>query len=156
MIILAIDPGLQHTGWAVLSNSPALIHVASGVIHTKAKETLENRLHQIMQDLQKVIAHWHPTSAAIEDTYVNINNASSLLLAHARAAALIACASCNLAVTAYPAKTVKKSIIGNAKADKAQMRNMLGLLLPNVNITTDDQADAIALAICHINYHRFS
>ena len=99
--------------------------------------------------LLEIANSYQPTSAAIEETYVNKNYGSSLKLAHARGAAIVTIASCGLAVAEYSAKKIKKTVSGTGTADKTQIERMLSLLFPNVILKSPDEADAMAIALCH-------
>lgn len=150
MVILGIDPGLQRTGWAVIeSNNRNNRYIASGVVATDPKLSIELRLLKINQGLAEVITAYRPGVMAVEQTYVNKNFESSLKLAHARAASILTAAIAGLQVVEYQAKTVKKTLVGSGKAEKDQLMRMLSMLIPGLTITQSDEADAIAIAICH-------
>lgn len=153
--VLGIDPGLQNTGWAIIDHIKHDIFSVTeyGSIKTSAQTDINDRLLFIFKEVSSIVARFSPNSAAIENTYVNSNFNTSLLLSQARAAAIIGATSAGVKIVPYPATTVKKTISGNGKADKAQISKMLQLLLPNFTGTLDkDATDAIALALCHL-YH---
>ncbi len=149
--VLGIDPGLRHTGWAVIEfNSGQFEYIASGVINTNTKASLSERLMYIHQELNKVINAYTPDKAGLEETYVNQKNyASSLKLAHARGVSMVAVNMREIEVIEYPAKTVKKTIVGNGNAPKDQVSRMLTILMPSVAIKSEDESDALAIAVCH-------
>ncbi|MCE2991546.1 MAG: crossover junction endodeoxyribonuclease RuvC [Candidatus Jidaibacter sp.] len=148
--VLGIDPGLRHTGWAVIEiNSGTISYVASGVINTNSKKPLAERLGEIHKNLNTIILDHNTSSAAIEETYVNKNYSSSLKLAHARGAAMVTANACGVELTEYPAKTVKKTLVGNGSAPKDQVSRMLSIILPGVAIRNEDESDALAIAVCH-------
>lgn len=148
--IIGIDPGLNNTGWGVVNCCyNASEFIAAGTIKTVANQSMPIRLEQIFQQLSQIIQQFSPQACAIEETYVNTNFASSLKLAQARAIALLAAQCGNLEVTSYQAKQVKKVISGYGSADKAQIQNMVRLLLPKAGLLPSDSADAIAIALCH-------
>ena len=152
--IIGIDPGLQNTGWAVIeSNTNSIQFLGAGVIHTLAGNALPQRLLKIYQELSDVITQYTPQSSAIEDTYVNKNFASSLKLGHARAASMLTLSIKGLIPTAYPAKVIKRAIVGSGKADKVQVAYMLKYIVPTSAELSKDAADALAVAICHSNYN---
>ena len=151
--ILGVDPGLVETGWSIVDIfNRRLEYIASGVIKTDINLPIPQRLLSIHQGITTVIEQHEPMTAAIENTYVNSNFASSLKLAHARAASMLPLAAAGLTIEEYPAKTVKKCLVGNGKADKEQMQAMLKLLLGGMVIKNNNEADAVAIAICHA-YH---
>ena len=148
--ILGIDPGLQNTGWGIitLASNNQVSYIASGIIKTNAKQEMPSRLLYIHDEINSVIDNYSPTASAIEQTYVNKNYESSLKLAHARAVAILTLTKQSIPPHEYPAKVVKKNITGNGAADKQQMIKMINYLLPNVKVKSDE-ADALAIAICH-------
>ncbi|HUO21795.1 MAG TPA: crossover junction endodeoxyribonuclease RuvC [Caulobacteraceae bacterium] len=148
--ILGLDPGLRHTGWGVISvQGSRLSHVAHGVIRPDDALPLAERLIALFDGVTQVIAQHGPHEAAIEETFVNVNPASTLKLGHARAAAMIAPAKAGLPVAEYAATVVKKAVVGTGGADKAQVAFMIKRLLPAAGDAKADAADALAVAICH-------
>jgi crossover junction endodeoxyribonuclease RuvC len=151
--IFGIDPGLRHTGWGVVDVAGnRLTHVANGRVSTDDKLSTAERLVQILDGLAKVIAEWTPDEAAIEETFVNQNPASTLKLGQARGAAMLAPAKAGLPLAEYAANAIKKAVVGAGHADKAQMQMMVGRLLPGVTFAGPDAADALAVAICHAHH----
>lgn len=148
--ILGIDPGLQHTGWGIISShANQLQFVACGTINPSPKLPLPDRLKHLHDELSQVIAQHQPHEAAVEETFVNKNAATSLKLGHARGALLLALSLSGLHVTEYSANLVKKSVVGKGHADKNQISTMVKLLLPHSNAASADAADALAVAITH-------
>ena len=153
MLILGVDPGLNNTGWAVVRKSGSLIdYIKSGVIKTSPKEKLANRLLIINQAVQQIIKLYCPNQFAIEETFVNKNPLSSLMLGQARAASILAAASANLEVYEYASKFVKKTITGNGSAEKSQVGFMVKILAPKASLNSSDESDALAVAITHSNF----
>jgi crossover junction endodeoxyribonuclease RuvC len=152
-IILGIDPALQHIGWGVVSVSGnQFSFIACGTIHTNAKHIMPIRLREIHDGLQQVINLYKPSEAAIEETFVNKNNASSLKLGQARGAIILSVSLAGLNVIEYSANLVKKSVVGNGHAEKEQVAMMVKMLLPTSDAKGADAADALAVAICHANH----
>lgn len=153
MRILGIDPGLQKTGWGIIEqNGHALSFVACGLIRTDAKAPLFERLAKIDFDLAQVVQEYYPDTAAIEETFVNKNAASALRLGFARGVAIVAPARLGLYVGEYPATIVKKSVTGTGGAKKEQVGMMIRTLLPHCGQPSEDEADALAVAICHAHH----
>ena len=100
----------------------------------------------------KVIAEYSPDEAAVEETFVNQNPASTLKLGMARGVVLLAPASLGLPVGEYAPTRVKKAVVGAGKAAKEQVQMMVRRLLPGVDVTSADAADALAVAICHAHF----
>lgn len=153
MLILGIDPGLQKTGWGIIhSAGHALQFKASGLIKTNAAESLAHRLAALHHGLSAVIEEWAPDAAAVEETFINKNPASALKLGQARGVVLSVPAIHGLEVAEYGANKVKKAIVGTGHAAKEQMGMMVRTLLPACGQISEDEADALAVAICHAHY----
>ncbi len=153
MRFLGIDPGLRVTGWGVIdADGNRLRHVAHGAVRTDGGEPLALRLRQIHQGLSAVIERHRPAAAAVEETFVNKNAASTLRLGQARGVALLAPALAGLAVSEYATNLVKKSVVGTGHADKRQVAEMVRRLLPGCVPDSSDAADALAVAICHAHH----
>jgi crossover junction endodeoxyribonuclease RuvC len=154
--IIGIDPGLRRTGWGVIeSDGVRLVYVASGMITSDADDILAFRLREIFQGLTSVIAALKPAEAAVEETFVNKDARSTLKLGQARGIALLAPAMKGLHVAEYAANVIKKTVVGAGHAEKKQIQAMIGFLLPKAKFDSADEADALAIAICHAN-HRTS
>lgn len=152
MIVLGVDPGLIKTGFGVVSfNNNNLKYVASGTIFTDTKISIELRLKNIYDELTKIIKEYKPDFFSIEETFVNNNPISSLKLGQARGVAILCAGENNLKVFEYKPNTIKKSVTGVGKATKDQVGMMVKTLLPAVDLKTEDEADALAIAICHVN-----
>ncbi len=157
--IIGIDPGLVSTGWGIIdSHSGNLKFVACGTINPSAKLGLAERLLQLHRDLTAVIAQHQPTLGALEETFATANGASTLKLGQARGALLVTLAACGLPVGEYAATVVKKALVGNGRADKHQVSQMVGVLLPAardpLTACKHDAADALAIAITHASHTR--
>lgn len=149
MKILGIDPGLRVTGFGVIhKQGNKLSYIASGVIKTVDAD-LPQRLKTIIDGIAEVIATYQPDCAAIEKVFVNVNPQSTLLLGQARGAAICGLVTANLSVAEYTALQVKQSVVGNGKAQKAQVQDMVQRLLMLSGLPGTDAADALGVAICH-------
>jgi crossover junction endodeoxyribonuclease RuvC len=147
--ILGVDPGLRHTGWGVIAmDGPRLVWIAHGVIKPDTKADMADRLAILCDELRAVIETHAPQEAAVEETFVNINPRSTLLLGQARGAALATLAAAKLKVAEFAATKVKQSVVGTGAADKTQVAFMVRRLLPKAGEVTADAADALAVAIC--------
>lgn len=150
MRILGIDPGLVKTGWGVIDHHHgALSFVAAGTIAPPPKAVLAERLLYLHQGLHEVIVRYQPQAAAIEETFVNMNAASTLKLGNARGAIVLSLAVAGLPVAEYAALRVKKSVVGVGRAEKGQVGMMVKVLLPQCDTSGADALDALAVAICH-------
>ena len=152
--LLGIDPGLQRTGWGVITvDGNRLRPVAAGVLRSTASRSLAERLAELYTGLCDVIATWAPTEAAVEETFVNKNPGSTLKLGQARGIALLAPALAGLAVHEYATNSVKSAVVGAGHAGKEQVAMMVLRLLPGLPAdTAADATDALAVAICHAHH----
>ncbi|MDE1900537.1 MAG: crossover junction endodeoxyribonuclease RuvC [Alphaproteobacteria bacterium] len=152
-LILGIDPGLRHTGWGVVAqNGNRLSFVAAGRISPPADAPMAARLLVLAEGIQDVIRRHRPDEAAIEETFVNKNARSALLLGQARGSAMLACAQNGLTVAEYAANRIKQSVTGYGHAEKTQIQAMIGILLPGSGKLAADAADALAVAITHAHH----
>jgi crossover junction endodeoxyribonuclease RuvC len=151
--IIGIDPGLRRTGWGVVDCSGTrLIHVADGVAKSDEGLSLAERLVQLRDQLAAVITEWKPDEAAVEETFVSRDARATLKLGQARGIALMVPAAVGLVVAEYAPNMIKKSVVGTGHAEKAQIRHMVGVLLPRARPGSADAADALAIAICHAHH----
>lgn len=148
--IIGIDPGLRNMGWGVIEVSGSrLAFVACGSVHSSARESLAARLCELHEGLLRVISDLAPSEAAVEETFVNCDPQSALKLGQARGVALVTPALVGLPVSEYAANLIKKTVVGNGHAEKAQIALMVKFLLPKSEAKSPDAADALAVAITH-------
>lgn len=154
--VLGIDPGLLHTGWAVVDTAgQSRKYIASGVILPNSKLEMAERLVTIFHELTKICETFQPDECSIEIIFVNKNPKTTLLLGQARAAAIVAVANHNIPVFEYEPNVIKKALTGAGHADKSAVDKMVKILLPVAHPKTADEADAIAIALAHTNTIRF-
>ncbi len=154
--IISIDPGIIHTGWAVIETAGSMRrYIDSGVILPKKTLPFSERLNVIFSELKNIIENYKPDECAIEIVFVNKNPKTTLILGHARAAAIVAAANFGIPVFEYEPNKIKKALTGAGHADKDQITRMLKLLLPTANPKTPDEADAIAIGLAHANTSRY-
>lgn len=154
MRVLGIDPGLRNLGWGVIDvMGSRLSHVANGVCRSTGSE-LSERLLSLYLQLTEIFAAYEPQAAAVEQTFVNKDGASTLKLGQARGIALLVPAQHDLPVGEYAPNTVKKTVVGVGHANKDQVAHMVKVQLPGVDLAGPDAADALAIAICHAHHAR--
>jgi crossover junction endodeoxyribonuclease RuvC len=154
--IIGIDPGLRKTGWGIIdSEGSRLKYLACGTIRTDAANDLSDRLMQVYRGLAIPLLDWQPDEAAVEQTFVNDNGASTLKLGQARGVAMLVPAMSGLPVAEYTPSLVKKSIVGTGRGEKSQIGAMIAILLPGATPDSEDAADALAIAVTHA-HHRTS
>jgi crossover junction endodeoxyribonuclease RuvC len=153
--ILGIDPGLRRTGWGVVTvEGNRLTFLACGSLATDGRATLAERLVGIHDGLRQVVSEHAPDEAAVEATFVNKDAAATLKLGQARGIAMLVPAIAGLPVAEYAPNLVKKTIVGAGHGEKAQIRMMIGILLPKADPKTHDAADALAIAVCHAHHRQ--
>ena len=151
MRVLGIDPGLRNMGWGVLDVAGSkLRHVGNGICVSRG-QTLADRLLSLHQQLTEIIGRFAPTTAAVEQTFVNRDGAGTLKLGQARGVAIAAAVGADLPVSEYAARAVKQAVVGTGNATKAQVQYMVRALLSLSAEPSSDAADALAVAICHVN-----
>lgn len=150
--IIGIDPGSRCTGYGVI-DSDGFRHeyITSGYLKIKGDE-LPERLGSIFNQLCDVIKEWQPRTMGIEQVFVNKNVDSALKLGQARGAAICAGVNAQLDVGEYTPRAVKKAVVGNGSADKQQIQQMMKILLKLDFVPQSDEADGLAIAVCHANH----
>ncbi len=147
--VLGVDPGSRLTGWGIVdSDGRKSAHVASGVLKVGTGEVAP-RLRKIFVGLSDIIAEWDPAEVAIERVFLARNPDSALKLGQARGAAICAATVGGLSLSEYSAKEVKLATVGTGSAGKEQVQHMVKLLLKLAAIPQEDEADALAVALCH-------
>ncbi len=153
--ILGIDPGLRRTGWGMVAiDGNRLIFLACGSLATQDRAALAVRLLTIHDGLRRVVEEHAPDEAAVEATFVNKDASATLKLGQARGIAMLVPAIAGLPVAEYAPNLVKKTIIGAGHGEKAQIRMMIGVLLPKADPRSDDAADALAIAVTHAHHRQ--
>ncbi len=156
MIVLGVDPGSRVTGYGIVekrNNDISYIH--SGYIRSSGKIPFYERIHNIFQSMIKIMDDYQPQEMAIEDMFYAKNVQSSLKLGHARGAVLIAAVQCGLRIFEYTPLEIKKSVVGYGRAGKEQVLSMVQIILKRKDNFQLDTSDALAAAICHLNWARF-
>jgi len=158
MRVLGIDPGTAITGYGVVEEVQGdLKSLAFGVIRTPARQPFPVRLQLIYQGVKALATEWEPSAAAVEELFFSSNVRTAMSVGQARGVALLALADAGLTVAEYTPLTVKQAITGYGSADKAQMQEMVRLLLGLAEVPRpDDAADALAVAICHLHSARLA
>jgi len=154
MRVLGIDPGSRITGYGIVDQEGhQLLHVDNGAIFTDSAADFPGRLKRIFDGICQVISEYHPDEVAVENIFFSTNVQSALKLGQARGAAIVAAVHSGLPVAEYSALQVKQAVVGQGKAEKAQVQKMLKALLGLPEIAQADASDALAVAVCHINSH---
>lgn len=150
-VILGIDPGSNITGFGIIEIVGSKYnYITSGSIRT-TKNHLSKQLGEIFHGIFDLVKLYHPKEVAIEQVFMHANVNSALKLGQARGAAIVAIAEENITVAEYSARQVKQAVVGYGNAEKAQVQHMVKLLLKLKDKLQADEADALAVAICHAN-----
>jgi len=153
MRILGLDPGLGTTGWGLIeADGNRLRHIANGQLKTDSSAELPRRLAHLADQLDALVGDQKPDTTAVEEVFVNKNPQSTLKLGQARGVVIMIAARGGLDVAEYAARLVKKAVVGNGNAEKAQVHAMVSRLLPGATIAGPDAADALAVAITHAHH----
>ncbi len=151
--VLGIDPGLDRTGWAILTrNARSVLSLrACGLIHTDAEQDLPERLEYIFNELQKILQTYAPDQVAMEQNFFLKRAVTMANTVMTRGVILLACRLAGKTVAFYPPKRVKMILCGTGAADKKQVQRMVQLTL-NLDriLNPDDVADAAAIGVCHL------
>jgi crossover junction endodeoxyribonuclease RuvC len=158
MRVLGIDPGTAITGYGVVGEvQRELQPLAFGVIKTPADQPLPRRLQLIYRAISDLAEEWKPTAAAVEELFFSRNVRTAMSVGQARGVALLALADAGLDVAEYTPLAIKQAVTGYGNADKAQIQEMVRLLLRLEKVPRpDDAADALAVAICHLHSARLA
>jgi crossover junction endodeoxyribonuclease RuvC len=156
--VIGIDPGTATTGWAVLEEKNGEIKsVAYGHISTSPKKSEEERLFEISADLEKIIEKYRPQEAAVEKLFFFKNQKTVMEVSQARGAIVLTIAQKNVNLSSYTPLQVKQAITGYGRAEKRQVQEMIKNILKLKSIPKpDDVADALAIALCHINSRKIN
>jgi crossover junction endodeoxyribonuclease RuvC len=152
MRVLGLDPGSRRTGFGVVERDGSRVQsVAFGVASAPARLSLAERLHAIVRRVDEVIEEWTPDAVAVEEAFYHESVRSTLVLGHVRGALLVAAVARGLPVAEYTPRAIKLSVTGTGAASKPQVEFMVRRLLGLRETLPADAADALAVALCHLN-----
>ncbi len=153
MIVLGVDPGLASTGYGVVERRGSrLLALDGGVIETAAGLAQERRLAEIHAAVDGLLEEHQPQAMALEQLYFGQNVRTAFAVGQARGAAMLAAGQRGLECFSYTPQQVKGAVCGNGRAPKEQVGRMVAALLSLAEEPRPDHAaDALAVAICHVN-----
>ena len=153
MIVLGVDPGVANTGYGVVARrADRLVALDGGVIRTPAGAAPERRLADIHAQLAELIGCYEPDAMALEELYFGQNARTAFAVGHARGAAMLAAGQRGVPCSGYTPQQVKGAVCGSGRAPKDQVARMVSALLGLQRTPESDHAaDALAVAICHVN-----
>ena len=153
MRVLGVDPGTFKMGAGVVdSNGDGLSFAYSSALIPRKKDPLSARLHYLYNELSEVIQQWGPSEVAIEEPFAARNIRAAMAIGQAQAVAMVAAAHYGLPVANYAPRQVKQAVTDYGGSSKEQVQEMVKVLLGVDDVPgASDAADALAVAICHIN-----
>ena len=158
MRVLGIDPGTLNLGYGVVDEEEAgMTLVDCGVLSSPSRTPMEQRLSLLYRKINEIVARYQPDEVAIEEPFVAGNVRSALAIGRAQAIAILAAANRSIPVSRYLPAEVKQQVTNYGNSDKEQVQEMvrvqLGLEQPP---RPSDAADALAVAICHLQQKHFA
>jgi crossover junction endodeoxyribonuclease RuvC len=152
MRILGVDPGTIHLGYGVVDVEEEEMHMVDcGVINLPSRLPMEERLRSLYSELSKIIAKHKPSEVAIEEPFIGNNVRSAFAIGRAQAIAILAAANQGLPVYYYSPAKIKKQVTSYGQSDKQQVQEMVRVQLRLSELPQpNDAADALAVAMCHI------
>lgn len=157
-LALGIDPGTATTGYGIVRLEPdgGLVAVAFGVITTPKESSASARLEMLYNQMRALLKKYKPETAAVEKLFFSRNVTTAIAVGQARGVALLALQQAGLEIFEYTPNEVKQAVAGYGSADKRQVQEMVRTLLLLDSIPKpDDAADALAIAITHLNTKRY-
>jgi crossover junction endodeoxyribonuclease RuvC len=155
--ILGLDPGSRHLGWGLLARVGTRVeHVAHGVIDVDTSGTFADRLIELDDELARVIEAHVPDVAAVESLFFAKDAQSAAKLGHARGVILLRLARAGLPIAEYAPALVKRTIVGRGAAEKTQVARVMTAVLRLAALPRPDAADALAVAMTHVNISGFA
>jgi len=154
MRVLGIDPGLQVTGYGLLSTRGVRASVVeAGVVRTDKHESLDQRVKRLHEAIAGIVSELSPEVIAVEDLYSHYRHpVTAILMGHARGVIFLAAAQAGVTVVSYGATRIKKALTGHGRASKEQVQHMVQSTLRLKTLPQPaDVADALAVALCHCN-----
>jgi crossover junction endodeoxyribonuclease RuvC len=152
MVVLGVDPGTRRTGYAVVEvRGDRVFFLRSGAVCPAPGLPFHEKLKQIYEGLREVLSEYAPDEIAIEDVFVRSNPRVALRMGHVRGVALLAGALSGIGVAEYAPREIKQAIVGNGNASKEQVKFMVTALLRLTVEISEDESDALAVAITHVH-----
>jgi crossover junction endodeoxyribonuclease RuvC len=156
MIALGFDPGTARLGYGVITSDPDPRAIDYGIIATDANLPMAQRLVEIHEAVTELIQVFRPDAVAVERLFFAQNVTTAMTVGQARGVVLLAAAQRGLPVAEYAPSEVKQAVVGYGKADKRQIQEMVRIMLGLEAVPRpDDAADALAIAICHVQIAPF-
>jgi len=154
-IVLGVDPGTATTGYGIICKNKEdgkVKAIKYGTIATQKEISLAERLFIIFQEINQLINNYHPYALVVEEIFFNKNSKTAISVGEARGVILLNAAMQSIPVFEYTPLQVKQSVVGYGRAKKEQVIYMVETILnlQKKTLISDDVADALAVAICHV------
>ena len=157
MRTLGVDPGTINLGYSVVDGEEEMHVVECGVIKLSSRVPVEKRLRSLYVELSKIISKYKPSEVAIEDPFIGHNIRSAFAIGRAQAIAILAAVNQELPIYYYAPARIKQQITNYGQSDKRQVQEMVRIQLGLSELPRpSDTADALAVAICHIQQSRLN
>lgn len=159
MLVLGIDPGIAITGYGLIQTGDRSDYqcIDYGVIRTESGVPDPDRLAILFKELKDLLRQYQVDSSAVEKLFFQKNVRTAFSVGQARGVTLLALAQSKLPISEYTPNEIKQTVCGYGNAGKAQVQRMVQALLHLADLPKpDDAADALAVAICHINHQSFN
>jgi crossover junction endodeoxyribonuclease RuvC len=153
VIVLGVDPGLANTGYGVVAHRGGRpVALDGGVIETASGVSAELRLARIHEAVVELLSEHAPDAVALEELYFGANARSAFAVGQARGVVMLAAGQRRVPCSGYTPQQVKSAVCGSGRAGKDQVARMVGTLLGLPGPPRPDHAaDALAVAVCHLN-----
>ncbi len=157
MRVIGIDPGVAITGYGLIEESGGdYRYIASGSVRTQKDRDSASRLMEIHDCIYDLVAEYSPQALAVEKLFFSKNVRTAFQVGEARGVIILAAARCSIDLFEYTPLQVKQAVAGYGKAEKMQVQKMVQMLLKLHTLPKlDDEADALAVALCHLQNRRF-
>ncbi len=151
MRVLGVDPGTLRMGLGVLEvRGSSYTLVTCETVKVSKNLSIPERLKELYRALQEFIERYQPTVLALENVFFGKDVRALVKIGEARACAMLAAAEKGVPVVEYPPARIKEAVSGNGRASKIQIQQMIRHLLRLKEAPPHDAADALAVAICHL------
>jgi crossover junction endodeoxyribonuclease RuvC len=157
-LVMGIDPGTATTGYGLVRDRQdgSLEALTFGVILTPPKMPAHQRLSLLFHDLNDLLLLHHPDGVAVEKLFFQTNVKTAIAVGQARGVVLLAVSEAGLELAEYTPNEVKQAVAGYGSAGKKQVQEMVRVLLQLPQLPRpDDAADALAIAITHLNTNKY-
>jgi crossover junction endodeoxyribonuclease RuvC len=157
-LALGIDPGTATTGYGLVRLTPdgSLVAVKYGVISTPKESSAPVRLEMLYKELRALLKKYKPDTAAVEKLFFSRNVTTAIAVGQARGVVMLSLQQAGIEAFEYTPNEIKQAVAGYGSAEKRQVQEMVRALLQLDSIPKpDDAADALAVAITHLNTKRY-